>query len=146
MHESDFIANIHKKLDPAIVKAWKIIDEYQGGIFDAAYFAEVNVNDSLQLPPVFIEYKLIRSLPKREKTHIIPALTELQKQWLRRGVIANLPVFVVVGLSLPGKPAKGVVFRNQNEWENGIPRTEFEKRLQSYQELADFITAQLIGI
>lgn len=145
MHESDFTANIHKKIDPTIVKAWKIKDDYQGGIYDAAYFAKVNENNLIQIPPVFIEYKLIKALPKRKNTLIVPALSELQKEWLRIGVVAALPVYVIVGLSEPGRPAKGVVYMNEAEWLNGITQEEFAQRLQGYSELAEFITKQLTG-
>jgi hypothetical protein len=145
MLESDFTQNVHKKLDPRIVKAWKIKDDYQGGIYDAAYFAEVNKNRANVLPPVFVEYKLIKSLPKRETSRIIPALSELQKKWLERGELAGLPVYVIVGLSEPGKVAKGAIFKNTAEWLEGISKQEFVNRLLGYSDLADFITSHFIG-
>lgn len=144
MIESDFTSNIHKKLDPRIVKAWKIKDDYQGGVFDAMYFSEIN-NSGVVLPPVCIEYKLIKALPKRETTRIIPDLSELQKQWITRAEIAKLPVYVIVGLSEAKKPAKGVIYKSPVEWFDGLPRDEFESRLQPYNELAGFITSHFIG-
>lgn len=144
MNEADFTSRIHSKIRADRVKTWKIKDDFQGGVPDAMYLSKHNPNGLAQ-PVVFIEYKYLKTLPKREKTNIIPALSDLQKEWLRTALIGKSKAFVIVGY--PDKSgSKGVVFYTPEEWEAGITLAEFKSRTMSYANLADFIVSQVIGI
>lgn len=144
MNEADFTSRVHSKIPADKVKVWKIKDDFQGGVPDAMYLSKHNPNGLVQ-PVVFIEYKYLKTLPTREKTYIIPALSELQKEWLRTASISGSKTFVIVGY--PDKPgSKGVVFYTSEEWEAGITLAEFKSRVMSYTDLADFIVSQVIGI
>lgn len=140
MIESDFTKRVNEKLDPRKIKVWKIKDDYQGGVPDALYLPKIS--HSAAQTCVFVEYKFIKALPKLDKTCIIPALSELQKEWLRIASL-TLPCFVIVGYK-DTKAARGVVYTS-NEWLTGIPKADFVNRLWSYQEIADFLTLQIIG-
>jgi hypothetical protein len=143
MIESEFTAKVHSKIDPQCVKVWKIKDDFQGGVPDALYLPKTNPL-GLVIPPIFVEYKYLKTLPKREKTVIIPALSELQKEWLNTALICKAKVFVIVGCPA-GRASKGVVFHTEQEWLEGITTAEFKSRLMSYDELANFISGNLIG-
>lgn len=144
MNEADFTSRIHSKIPADKVKAWKIKDDFQGGVPDAMYLSKHNPNGLVQ-PVVFIEYKYLKTLPEREKTYIIPALSDLQKEWLRMASISGSKTFVIVGY--PDKSgSKGVVFHAPEEWENGITLAEFKSRAMNYDGLVNFIVSQVIGI
>ncbi|MFN3898933.1 MAG: hypothetical protein ACK4ML_01020 [Alishewanella aestuarii] len=144
MNEADFTSRIHSKIPADKVKAWKIKDDFQGGVPDAMYLSKHNPNGLVQ-PVVFIEYKYLKTLPKREKTNIIPALSELQKEWLRTALIGKSQAFVIVGY--PDKSgSKGVVFYTPEEWENGITLAEFQSRALNYDGLVKLIVSQVIGV
>ena len=144
MNEAKFTSEINKLLPKNLVKVWKVKDDFQGGVFDCIYYSEVNETGGV-LPPVNVEFKLLKTIPKRENTLIIPDCSELQKQWLRRGLINKHPTLVIVG-ALDGREYKGVVFYTEKEWLEGITRTEFVKRLQSKQDIADILLKLVIGI
>lgn len=126
MIESQYTRNVHKRLPPS-VQSWKINDNFFAGVSDAFY-------RRLDGPgiPTWIEYKYIKALPKKESTLIKPKLSAMQIKWLNDAFNAGENAFVIVGYK-----SKGSVF-DLTELD-GITRTEFEKRLQSYQELANFI-------
>jgi len=75
MNEHSFIRSIHNYLDPDVYK-WKIHDTYTGGIPDCMYAGPAGV--------LFVEYKYIRCLPKRDSTVLGHSLSKLQCQWLER--------------------------------------------------------------
>lgn len=144
MNEADFTSRVHSKIPADKIKVWKIKDDFQGGVPDAMYLSKHNPNGLVQ-PVIFIEYKYLKALPKREKTYIIPALSDLQRVWLRTALIGKSKAFVIVGY--PDKSgSKGVVFYTPEEWEAGITLAEFKSRVMGYADLADFIVSQVIGI
>lgn len=75
MNEHSFIRAIHKKIHPD-VHAWKIHDTYAGGVPDCMYSGKSGV--------LFVEYKYIKELPKRQTTNIRHSLSALQNAWLNR--------------------------------------------------------------
>ena len=75
MNEHSFIRSIHRFLSPDIY-AWKIHDKFAGGVPDACYIGPAGL--------LFVEYKYVKSLPKRDDTLIRHSLSELQLQWLNR--------------------------------------------------------------
>ena len=130
MIESDFTRAVHKKI-PATVRKWKINDNFFGGVSDAFYRRLDGVGS-----PTWVEYKYIKALPKRESTLIVPKLSAQQRVWLEEAEAAGEKAFVIVGYK-----SKGVVYALDEL--DGITREEFQKRLQSYQQLADVITASV---
>ena len=132
MNESDFTQAVHKRLPPT-VKAWKIKDDYQGGVADAFY----RRRDGNKGTPLWVEYKYLKKLPVRASTLIVPDLSELQKQWLSEAEAAGEQVQVIVGYG-----SQGTVF-TLAEALAGINRSEFELRLKDYKTLASFIAEKV---
>ncbi len=75
MNEHGFIKSIHRYLHPN-VHSWKIHDTYTGGVPDAMYSGPAGI--------LFVEYKYVKTLPKRVTTPIKHSLSALQLQWLER--------------------------------------------------------------
>ena len=88
MNEHSFVRSIHKALHPDVYK-WKIHDTYTGGVPDAMYAGPAGV--------LFVEYKYIKSLPKRDDTIIRHSLSELQSAWLER-MKHSAAVALVIGI------------------------------------------------
>ena len=75
MNEHSFIRSIHRYLHPDI-HSWKIHDTYTGGVPDAMYSGPAGI--------LFVEYKYIKTLPKKDTTPLRHSLSALQLQWLER--------------------------------------------------------------
>lgn len=87
MNEHSFVRSIHNALSPDVYK-WKIHDTYTGGVPDAMYAGPAGV--------LFIEYKYVKILPKRDETIIKHSLSALQTQWLDR-MKQSTPVALILG-------------------------------------------------
>lgn len=118
--ESNFIAGVHKHLVKQVYSE-KMYNPLRGGTPDVYYEAGRHL---------WIEYKFIE-LPKRGETLITPALSELQKQWLRRSHLATGRARVVVGCK-----EGGVVYNSPEEWEAGLMTKSFKCLLIRRDELA----------
>jgi hypothetical protein len=88
MNEHGFVKSIHNKLSSEVHK-WKIHDTYAGGVPDAFYSGPLGV--------LFIEYKYIKALPKRDNTILRHTLSKLQIEWLNK-VKQGAKVAVVIGV------------------------------------------------
>ncbi|UDW84581.1 hypothetical protein K7G91_000866 [Pasteurella canis] len=132
MNEPDFTRAVHKKISQDGVWVWKICDAYMGGIPDA-YYRHRKTGRAL-----WVEYKYLKSLPKLDSTRVVPNLSALQKKLLRETVESGQSACVIVGYK-----NTGVVFETTSEWENGIEKSEFEKRSLSYKQLAEYITCKV---
>jgi len=75
MNEHSFVRYIHNALSPDVYK-WKIHDTYTGGVPDAFYAGPAGT--------LFVEYKYVKSLPKKDTTAIRHSLSALQCAWLER--------------------------------------------------------------
>ena len=75
MNEHSFVKSIHRYLHPDVYK-WKIHDTFTGGVPDAMYVGPKSL--------LFVEYKYVKELPKRDTTLVKHSLTPLQLQWLER--------------------------------------------------------------
>lgn len=137
MKEADFTKNVNSRLDQSEVYSWKINDNFQGGVPDNWYLGVSRSSKGKKLP-MFVEYKYLKALPKRETTAIIPDLSAQQLEWLRMLKDSGHEAAVVVGAP-NGRTSGGVIF-SEHEWTEGIPKSEFVRRMQSYQQLAHFIT------
>jgi hypothetical protein len=86
MNEHSFVRSIHNALSPDVYK-WKIHDTYTGGVPDAMYAGPAGV--------LFVEYKYVKSLPKKDDTIIRHSLSPLQEQWLTRMSHSTLVALVL---------------------------------------------------
>lgn len=134
MIEADFTRAVHDKLPPT-VKAWKIRDDYQGGVPDAFY----RRRDGQPGRPLWVEYKFLKAAPVRDTTLVVPGLSELQKLWLREADQAGEQVQVIVGI-----PGEGVVFTLE-EALRGITAGKFRERLLPYRALAAQIAEKVMS-
>ncbi|MBM7454523.1 hypothetical protein HNR62_000352 [Oceanisphaera litoralis] len=128
MTESQYTQAVHKKLAPEVFK-WKIRDDYQGGVPDAYY----RRNDGLPGPTLWIEYKYLKALPKRDTTLVVPDLSEQQKRWLGFAQAAGDLVAVVLGVGNKG------VWLTLDEALDGVPSGELRHRLRDYGVIAGLI-------
>jgi hypothetical protein len=127
MIESQYTQAVHKKLPPDVYK-WKINDNYASGVADAFY----RRNDGKRGAPLWVEYKYIKALPKRDSTVIIPDLSAKQVKWLKEANAAGEQSYVIVGCG-----SKGVIYSLEEL--NGLDKKTFEQRLMTYQQIADWI-------
>ena len=97
-----------------------------GGIPDAYYSG--NKSD------LWVEYKLLNKLPKRQSTLLIPKLSGLQSKWLKDRYTEGRNVAVILG-HLGGS----YIFTNL-EWEAGITQ---DKLTLSRSDLAQWIIQQV---
>ncbi len=88
MNEHSFVKAVHRKLPPEVYK-WKIHDTYTGGVPDAMYAGPAGL--------LFVEYKYLKSLPKKPTTPIKTGLSELQIIWLERMLLYNVLALVIIG-------------------------------------------------
>lgn len=137
MIESQYTANIGKRLPSDTVRSWKINDSYAGGVPDAFYRHRQGVR------PLWVEYKLLKALPKRPTTIIKPDLSLLQLTWLKESAKANELTAVIVGCESIKyeRQVCGVILTDPDEWTNGITAEDFERRCaqNNYNNLAKFI-------
>jgi hypothetical protein len=105
VNEHSFIRAIHKKL-PADLYRWKIHDSYTGGVPDTLYAGPSGI--------LFIEYKWLKSLPKKPTTPIKIGLSPLQIIWLNKFHSFGQKVAVVVGYP------DGVLLFEGNSWTKDI--------------------------
>lgn len=133
MNESTFTQAVNKRLS-ADVYPWKIRDDYQRGVPDSFYIASRLAKRDHQSNTLFVEYKYLKALPKRETTLIIPKLTEQQVMWAEMVTASNVSYAVIIGFG-----SKGCILNTLNEIKNGITAKDFQLRLRPYKELAEFI-------
>jgi len=88
LNEHSFVKAIHRLLPKEIYK-WKIHDKFTGGVPDAYYEGSKG--------SLWIEYKYVKTLPKREGTEVQLGLSALQQGWLARAVENKINAWVVVG-------------------------------------------------
>jgi hypothetical protein len=127
--ENQFAASVHKYLPRDLYKL-KMNNPYTSGVADWWF--------SGRRADLWIEYKYISEIPKRNTTMIIPALSELQRKWVTERRAEGRNVMVIVGC-----PEGGVVFETPNRWNEGIDAGCFRGWAEERRSLADFITAQV---
>lgn len=88
MNEHSFVKAVHRKLPPEVYK-WKIHDTYTGGVPDAMYAGPAGL--------LFVEYKYLKSLPKKPTTPIKTGLSALQIQWLEQMYVYKVLAIVIIG-------------------------------------------------
>lgn len=126
MDEHSFIRYVHGKLDPKLIK-WKIHDTFAGGVPDAFYLGERS--------SLWVEYKYVKALPKRDTTLIKTCLTELQKQWLDDLERCNQPCALVIGCE------KQAIIRVKGQWHQDLTQDEFVANSVDRMQIARWINS-----
>lgn len=91
VNEHSFIRAVHRHLSSDVFH-WKIHDKFAGGVPDAMYVGPAGV--------LFVEYKYLKSLPKRPQTPVKINVSPLQTAWLQRieqHKLTNVNCIVVIG-------------------------------------------------
>jgi hypothetical protein len=125
VNEHGFIQAVHRYLPDELLK-WKINDGYTGGVPDAFYLGATQ--------SLFVEYKYIKTLPKRDTTLVRPHLTEQQKLWLNRMCNFKQPVAVIIGTE-----KDQAVILIDKRWNNKITKEWFIKKAVTYKTAAKWI-------
>lgn len=129
MDEHSYIRSVHRNL-PNDVYAWKINDRFQGGAADA-YYSLRGGGD------MWIEYKFLKSLPKRSGTIVRIDLSELQKAWLKARLLDGRTVSVIVG-----SPEGSLILTN-GDWENPISGADFIRNAVETRAVVAYILSTL---
>jgi len=124
MNEHGFIRAVHADLPPEIFR-WKIHDTFAGGVPDAFYAGPAST--------LFVEYKYIKSLPKRKSTPIKTCLTPQQKHWLNTLYDLSQPVALVVGVS------NQALILLDKRWNANIFKTNFLQEAAPRNQIASWI-------
>ena len=124
MNEHSFIRALHRRLTPAVHK-WKINDPGLSGVADAFYSGKGG--------HLFVEYKWLPALPKRDTTRFLIDLSPAQLLWLGGRYDDNIVVAVIVGF-----PEGGVLFLDK-DWETHYTLADIIPRIQSHKALAEWI-------
>ncbi len=134
MDEHSFIRALHKKLDKRVF-AWKINDNYAGGVPDAFYRFKESVEGQR---PLWVEYKYLKALPKRETTVVRPDFSALQIKWLTEAHTSGEQAFGVVGVG------KEVYIVGVDELRTGLLCSEVKERLISREDCARWILTKVV--
>jgi len=127
--ENRLIQSVHRLL-PDTVYYEKMHNPYRGGTPDVWYSGKKR--------DMWVEYKYLPTVPKTGT--VVPALSELQKLWLRNRWKEGRAVHVAVGCS------NGIcVFSRPVAWEQGAPAQTFNGLLVTKGEFADWIVFQTTG-
>lgn len=124
MNEHGFIKSVHRYLPPELFK-WKIHDTFAGGVPDAFYAGPSGI--------LFVEYKYVKQIPKRDSSVLKTSLSVQQKLWLDRMISFNQHAVVIVGCE------ESAVVIEDGQWNTPLFKSEYKKRAVSRKEVADWI-------
>jgi hypothetical protein len=110
---------------PSEVFRWKIHDTFAGGVPDAFYAG--------RLRTLFVEYKYVKTFPKRDTSPIRTSLSTQQMHWLNRLHDLNQPVAVVIGCE------KLAVVLTNKTWSEYIPKKDFMHKAVSFADVSNWI-------
>ena len=127
MNEHTFIAKIHKRLPPDVFR-WKINDTNQAGVPDAMYRGPAGL--------LFVEYKWLNSLPKKETTPVKINVSPIQSNWLMGHYSHGQKIAVIVGT-----PENGALIHTKTSWRFPINNVLFNELAVSHNDVAAWITA-----
>lgn len=123
--ETTFYTAVHKLL-PKTVYREKMHNPYRGGTPDVWY--------SGNLDDLWIEYKYLKTVPKKAPVDVKKHLTPLQRQWLSARYEEGRNVAVVIGT-----PRGSFVYEGSS-WKDAKPTAaDFDQNSLSKREVADFI-------
>lgn len=124
MNEHSFIRAVHARLPPDLFR-WKIHDTFAGGVPDAFYAGPAST--------LFVEYKYVKTLPKRDDTPIRTCLTPQQARWLNTLHDLNQPVALILGC---GELALVLL---EKRWNTNISRKRFTEEAVPHKHIANWI-------
>lgn len=128
MNEHTFSSKILTKCRNAgIVKAWKINDDYQGGVPDSWMLGIYN--------DLWVEFKFLKAIPKRDGTVIVPKLSPQQLEWLMTLQSHNKKALCVIGL-----PKQAIILADHGQWTTGITVRDARRMAMTHNELVDILT------
>lgn len=141
MIERDAINRIHDKkrksdrIDRNIVRVWKVTDDFAAGVPDCIYLNRVR----FQASPLFIEYKYLKELPKRNTTIIVPKWHSAEQQsWINELHESGNSTLVIIAF---GEGAKaGAIILYDGEWNDGITTAEARRRAIKLNSCATIIS------
>ena len=126
MNEHSFIRAVHAHLPPELFR-WKIHDTFAGGVPDAFYAGPAST--------LFVEYKYVKALPKRDSSVLRTTLTPQQIQWLNRLYSLNQPTALINGCE------KLALVITDGQWIQEPNRNDFIKRAVTFQAAANWINS-----
>ena len=133
MNEHSYIRSLHTLLKKGgmDVDIWKVNDNFAGGVPDVAYFGAINT--------LWVEYKYIKQLPKKNSTIIdltnsAKYLSLLQQQWLERKHLLNIRTAVIVGSPSGNGIYDGIM------WREPVTTGEFIANAVSNHTVINYIT------
>ena len=125
MNEHSFVKSVHRKLPKSIYR-WKIHDSFTGGVPDAMYAGPSGM--------LFVEYKYLKNLPKKDTTVITTGLSPLQLNWLNQMMDYGHRCVVAIGSS------RGIfVISDANTLNENISNAKFQSLLISLDEFIKYI-------
>ena len=124
MNEHSFIKSIHRTL-PSDLLVWKIHDTYAGGVPDAMYAGNAGT--------LWVEYKYVPALPKRDSTLIKTTLKPLQLQWLNKLHMSNQKAALIVGIE------DTALILLVNDWTANITKEYYIEHKVNRSLIKDFI-------
>lgn len=129
MNEHSGIQRIHDKtrksntINRHRVRVWKVRDDFTAGVLDCQYINRIG----LPIPPLYIEYKYVKELPKRDTTDVLPKWhSDEQKSWANE--LNNGINRVLIGIIFGSGRDAGIVFLKNGEWNEGITTYEAKQR------------------
>lgn len=127
MNEHTFSSKIIRKCrDKGIELAWKINDNFAGGVPDAWFLGKGTT--------LWIEFKFLQELPKKGDTVLKPNLSKQQALWLSKLYNAEQPCAVVIGL-----PKEAIIIVDPMIWERGMLTKQARKNLITHDNLVEWI-------
>lgn len=131
--ENNFIAGVHRKFEDGHKPYFeKMHNPYRGGTWDVWYSGKKRGRKASQ--DLWVEYKWLPQIPKRETTLILPELSALQIGWGANRYDEGRNVWVILGC-----PDGGVIYRDL-AWEEALPPSLFRSMLLTKQQLASAIS------
>lgn len=134
MRESLWNRQLNSKLKTHLRIVWKIQAESQNGVVDNYYLGDFR--------DLWMEAKMIDTLPKRDSTIIVPDCTTLQLKCLQTHYDFNCDTALVMVAVKKVKGFQGAIaipFIHE-EWIEGITTADAKERLMTYAECVAFIT------
>lgn len=130
--ETTFRLSVERQLDKALTYCLKNNNTYAGGQADS-WYSNRGKGD------LWVEYKFIQKLPVRVPIRPYDEkamLSALQQDWLKERHEEGRNVAVIIGCK-----SGGVIMRYP-EWLRDWPVEEFNSKLKSRKEIADWIATQ----
>lgn len=126
MNEHSFIKSVHRYLPLDLFK-WKIHDTFAGGVPDSFYAGPAGI--------LFVEYKYVKKLPKRDSSILKTSLSPQQIQWLNRMTDFNQRAAVVIGCE-----DTAIILENKI-WESPLTKLYYVQRAVPRKAVAEWIAS-----